>query len=194
MDIEFKAAEYRSAAEIIEAARQIRRRVTGMISRDRAATPGIALDLERLPGWDVGDDEDDCEWPPKPLPAWQVMDLHFDQHVIDTRCQWRKGGQPIQWYLKERCAELGLDFQTVVKGISRKRNIVRPRQVLMWEVKRQWPETSLPEIGRIFGGRDHTTILHGIRRVDMERGTDVLSGGKPNAVKAKREREMNGNV
>lgn len=194
MNIEFKAAEYRSAAEIIEAARQIRRRVTGVISSDRAATPGIALDLEPIPGWEVGDDEDDCEWPPKPLPAWQVMDLHFDQHVIDTRCQWRKGGQPIQSYLKARCVELCIDYHEVVKGISRKRAIVKPRQALMWEVKRQWPKTSLPEIGRIFGGRDHTTVLHAIRNIDRQLGTDVLSGGNPNRVKAKQEREMNGNV
>ncbi|WP_370208846.1 helix-turn-helix domain-containing protein, partial [Pararhodobacter marinus] len=31
---------------------------------------------------------------------------------------------------------------------------------------------SLPEIGRRFGGRDHTTILHGVRKVEELRGTD----------------------
>lgn len=48
---------------------------------------------------------------------------------------------------------------------------VIPRQVACWLAK-QMTLASLPHIGRQMGGRDHTTILHAIRRVDLRRQTD----------------------
>jgi chromosomal replication initiator protein len=50
-------------------------------------------------------------------------------------------------------------------GPKRVRTIARPRQVAMYLAK-QLTTRSLPEIGRRFGGRDHTTIMHGIRKVE----------------------------
>ena len=47
----------------------------------------------------------------------------------------------------------------------RTRNIVRPRQIAMYLAKVLTPR-SLPEIGRHFGGRDHTTVLHAVRKVE----------------------------
>ncbi|HVJ52236.1 MAG TPA: chromosomal replication initiator protein DnaA [Aliidongia sp.] len=47
----------------------------------------------------------------------------------------------------------------------RSRNIARPRQVAMYLCKQLTPR-SLPEIGRKFGGRDHTTVLHAVRKVE----------------------------
>ncbi|MDG1341034.1 MAG: helix-turn-helix domain-containing protein, partial [Paracoccaceae bacterium] len=41
----------------------------------------------------------------------------------------------------------------------------RPRQIAMWLCK-QMTSRSLPEIGRRFGGRDHTTVMHGVKRVE----------------------------
>lgn len=52
-----------------------------------------------------------------------------------------------------------------VKGIRRQRNLIIPRQLCMYEVARQRPDLSLPRIGKIFGGRDHTTILHAVRKL-----------------------------
>lgn len=46
----------------------------------------------------------------------------------------------------------------------RMQNIVRPRQVAMYLAK-QLTSKSLPEIGRKFGGRDHTTILHAVKKI-----------------------------
>ena len=46
----------------------------------------------------------------------------------------------------------------------RNRSIVRPRQIGMWLAK-SLTARSLPEIGRRFGGRDHTTVLHAIRKI-----------------------------
>lgn len=47
----------------------------------------------------------------------------------------------------------------------RARNVARPRQVAMYLAK-QLTSRSLPEIGRKFGGRDHTTVMHAVRKVE----------------------------
>jgi chromosomal replication initiator protein len=56
-------------------------------------------------------------------------------------------------------------------GPKRLRNIARPRQVAMYLAKQLTPR-SLPEIGRRFGGRDHTTIMHGVRKIEELMATD----------------------
>lgn len=47
----------------------------------------------------------------------------------------------------------------------RARNVARPRQVAMY-LSKQLTARSLPEIGRKFGGRDHTTVMHAVRKVE----------------------------
>ena len=56
-------------------------------------------------------------------------------------------------------------------GPKRVRNYARPRQVAMYLAK-QMTSRSLPEIGRRFGGRDHTTVMHGVRRIEELKITD----------------------
>jgi chromosomal replication initiator protein len=48
---------------------------------------------------------------------------------------------------------------------NRQRAIARPRQMAMYLCKRLTTR-SLPEIGKKFGGRDHTTILYGVRKIE----------------------------
>lgn len=60
---------------------------------------------------------------------------------------------------------------TELLGPKRVRAVARPRQVAMYLAK-TLTERSLPEIGRSFGGRDHTTVMHGVRRIEALRGTD----------------------
>ena len=50
-------------------------------------------------------------------------------------------------------------------GPKRVRTIARPRQIAMYLAK-QLTSRSLPEIGRRFGGRDHTTIMHGVKKIE----------------------------
>jgi chromosomal replication initiator protein len=47
----------------------------------------------------------------------------------------------------------------------RARSVARPRQVAMYLAK-QLTTRSLPEIGRKFGGRDHTTVMHAVRKIE----------------------------
>jgi chromosomal replication initiator protein len=53
---------------------------------------------------------------------------------------------------------------------SKKRpaSIARPRQIAMYLAK-ELTQKSLPEIGELFGGRDHTTVLHAVRKIGGER-------------------------
>ncbi|MDZ7824650.1 MAG: chromosomal replication initiator protein DnaA [Ahrensia sp.] len=53
----------------------------------------------------------------------------------------------------------------------RTRTVVRPRQIAMYLSKIMTPR-SLPEIGRRFGGRDHTTVLHAVRKVEAMKTSD----------------------
>ncbi len=53
----------------------------------------------------------------------------------------------------------------------RARAVARPRQVAMYLAK-QLTSRSLPEIGRKFGGRDHTTVMHAVRRIEELREVD----------------------
>lgn len=53
----------------------------------------------------------------------------------------------------------------------RARVVARPRQVAMY-LSKQLTARSLPEIGRKFGGRDHTTVMHAVKKVEELRGVD----------------------
>jgi len=53
----------------------------------------------------------------------------------------------------------------------RTRSVARPRQAAMWLAK-QLTTRSLPDIGRRFGGRDHTTVLHAVRRIEALKAGD----------------------
>lgn len=55
----------------------------------------------------------------------------------------------------------------------RARVVARPRQVAMWLAK-QITTRSLPDIGRRFGGRDHTTVLHAVRRIEALKAEDPM--------------------
>jgi chromosomal replication initiator protein len=60
--------------------------------------------------------------------------------------------------------------KTELLSNRRTRTIVKPRQVAMYLSKVMTPR-SLPEIGRRFGGRDHTTVLHAVRKIE-----ELISG------------------
>jgi len=73
--------------------------------------------------------------------------------------------------IQKRVGEIyGLRAQDL-KVRSNSKNIVVPRQVAMFLVK-QLTAASLPEIGRQFGGKHHTTVLHSINKIDTLRRTD----------------------
>ena len=50
-------------------------------------------------------------------------------------------------------------------------NIAKPRQIAMY-LSKEMTQKSLPEIGSAFGGRDHTTVLHAVKKINKERQVD----------------------
>ncbi len=61
-------------------------------------------------------------------------------------------------------------------------NVVRPRQVAMYLAK-TLTLRSLPEIGRRFGGRDHTTVLHAVRKIEALQTNDAALASEIDALK-----------
>lgn len=113
---------------------------------------------------------------PWAMPTWMQEKTRFNQHIIDY----------MQWRLAE---ESGLDaplprprsMMTIatealshypgvtlqeVRGPRRFRRIVEARQYVMYRIYAELPDVSLPMIGRFLGGKDHTTILHAVRKLE----------------------------
>jgi chromosomal replication initiator protein len=58
-----------------------------------------------------------------------------------------------------------------LKEKSNRKEIVMPRQIAMYLVK-ELTHASLPEIGRAFGGKHHTTVIHSIAKIERQRPGD----------------------
>ena len=71
---------------------------------------------------------------------------------------------PLRKYKKKVADYFNIRFNDMV-SVRRSRIIARPRQVAMYLSKICTPK-SLPEIGRLFGGRDHTTVMHAVKKVE----------------------------
>jgi chromosomal replication initiator protein len=61
--------------------------------------------------------------------------------------------------------------QAEMVSARRARAVARPRQIAMYLAKQLTPR-SLPEIGRRFGGRDHTTVIHAVKQIEKLRASD----------------------
>jgi chromosomal replication initiator protein len=97
---------------------------------------------------------------------------------IDEDCVARELGELLRAAPRISVAEIQARvanyFRIPVREMTsqrRARDVARPRQVAMYLSKQLTPK-SLPDIGRRFGNRDHTTVMHGIRRVESLRSTD----------------------
>lgn len=63
--------------------------------------------------------------------------------------------------------------QTAIKGEKRLKQIVLPRQILMYLLKTE-AKMTLSEIGNFLGGRDHTTVMHGVEKIENAAEKDLL--------------------
>jgi chromosomal replication initiator protein len=59
-----------------------------------------------------------------------------------------------------------------LKQKSNARQIAYPRQIAMYLMK-DLTQASLPEIGRVFGGKHHTTVLHSVQKIERLRQSDT---------------------
>lgn len=77
----------------------------------------------------------------------------------------------VKYVIAETAAQFGLTPDDI-KSRRREKKYVRPRQVGMY-LARQLTDQGLNQIGRAFGDRDHTTVLHAIAKIDRLRKTDL---------------------
>jgi len=78
-----------------------------------------------------------------------------------------------------------------LKSARRTAEVVQPRQIAMYLVK-TLTTRSLPDIGRRFGGRDHTTVLHAVRKIERLCETDPVLAARLEEIKALIAGETNG--
>lgn len=101
------------------------------------------------------------------IPSWKKESSFFDHHVT----RWRRMIQeenvnPIKAYIVRRAAQLGLTYEELTTRPST-RKVSHCRFLIMWEIKNHVkPLASYPEIAKAFGGFDHTSVMHAIKRVD----------------------------
>lgn len=69
-----------------------------------------------------------------------------------------------------------------INSARRTRNVVHPRQIAMYLVK-EMTLRSLPDIGRRFGGRDHTTVIHAVRKIAALIKTDPILAAQVERIK-----------
>ena len=67
---------------------------------------------------------------------------------------------------------------------NRSSQIARPRQIAMYLCKNM-TDTSLDSIGSLLGGRDHSTIIHGINKIDEEYASNETTRGLIDTIKKK---------
>jgi chromosomal replication initiator protein len=102
---------------------------------------------------------------------WQVMGTPVTADIADTIVRdLVQGIQPVRIKVEDILRIVSRHYAVSKQDIlsqRRHRSVVRPRQVGMYLAK-HLTSRSLPEIGRRFGDRDHTTVLHAIRKIDKE--------------------------
>ena len=86
--------------------------------------------------------------------------------------------------IQKNVAEFYNITQSDIIGKKRVKQIVVPRQIAMY-LSRELTDYSLPKIGKEFGGKDHTTVLHAIDKIEEELRTDNELKEQLNTLKAK---------
>lgn len=98
-------------------------------------------------------------------PLWARSEIRFDAHV--QAWQWhvaQNASCKVKSYIDLRCKELGVTHDELASA-NRTRVLVYPRHLIWWELRKKF-RVSLPKIGKMFGRRDHSTVYHGINKME----------------------------
>lgn len=102
----------------------------------------------------------------------KLVTAEIAEEAIGTRAAAGDRRVTIEEIQKKTSEFYKLDMREMYSA-RRARRVARPRQVAMF-LARELTSRSLPDIGRRFGGRDHTTVLHACRRIEELRKTDPV--------------------
>jgi chromosomal replication initiator protein len=103
------------------------------------------------------------------------IDLEFTQATLADLLRANQRRVTIDEIQRKVCEHYRIR-QSEMSSARRAREVARPRQIAMYLAKQLTPR-SLPEIGRRFGGRDHTTVIHAVRQIEKLRLIDVELDG-----------------
>lgn len=172
MNIQVSAITYTSTAAMIAGAAAVRRR---LLNPPRPAVHQASLVAPAKV---------------EEVPMAKVRHLNLDKRPKDAHVTawkvWRTmiGARPCREYVRYRCIQLGVDLKDVL-GPNRAKPISFIRHLLMWEIKTKIrTEMSYPDIGRIFGGRDHTSVLFACRKIQE------MIDGQPNDFMERKRRAI----
>ena len=98
------------------------------------------------------------------------INLQTAQEVLKNLIDSQVRKITIESIQKAVCEQFGLKQQEI-KAKNNSHVIVFPRQIAMYLAK-HLTDASLPEIGRQFGGKHHTTVLHSVDKIEQQRKTD----------------------
>ncbi len=98
------------------------------------------------------------------------IDLDMTQECLSDLLRSSERKVTIDDIKRKVCDHYNLRMSDITSA-RRARAVARPRQVAMFLAK-TLTSKSLPEIGRGFGGRDHTTVIHAVKRIEELRATD----------------------
>lgn len=167
MNIQIPVKEYQSSAEMIREAQQRRMRL--MYAQPAKPQPVATV---------------------QPAPA--KLEMQHDAHVIGWKARRAKG--PALNYLEAIAEQNKINLGPVI-GRSRKYHVVRAKMFLIYEVKKAYPGLSLKQVGRLFGGLDHGTVLHAIKTHAKRNDLPILdtsAEAKPEKVKPPYEPKPSG--
>lgn len=170
MNIQVSARTFTSAAEQLSHAAAVRKRL---------------LFGKKKPAFEAAPVVDQQPIMAHQIPMWQRMQTSFDAHVLlfhhvraiqsfstasTVKFMQDEWDDAPRKTMKEIVEEVLVQFPGVtvsdVRGRRRVRSVNFPRQMAIYEIHRQRKDLSTPAIGRWFGGRDHTTILHAIWKME----------------------------
>lgn len=167
--------EFHTAAEVIAHAAEVRARLWSTKPRISAVSP---TPIERVTSVAPR------RKPAHVAPMWSRQPMVFDEHVQAFKTVKRikamvDAGEielinmerkPVTEIVREVLADFPEFTIADLKSARRSKELVKVRQLAVFEVRKQRPDMSLPAIGRWFGGRDHTTILHSVNKITALRG------------------------
>ena len=107
-----------------------------------------------------------------PTPRWSAAPITLERRrrCCTTCCAPTTGGSRSRRSRSASPSIINIRLADM-HSARRARAVARPRQVAMYLAK-QLTTRSLPEIGRKFGGRDHTTVMHAVRKIEELRASD----------------------
>jgi chromosomal replication initiator protein len=100
----------------------------------------------------------------------RTIDIDFARHVLRDLLHEEARAVSVEDIQKKVAAYFNINPREMRSG-KRSRTIAFPRQIAMYATK-DLTSMSLPEIGEQFGGKDHTTVLYAVRKIEKMRGED----------------------